>query len=355
MNTQESRKSIADRLEKTVAASVRIETHARLHVGFMDLNFSLGRHFGSVGFAIDSPSTRLVADLAQTSRITGPQAGRVAAIVDELVARLGLRHRASIAIETAIDAHSGLGSGTQLALATGTALNLLNGIDMPSAEIAALLGRGGRSGIGVGTFDAGGIVLDAGRDRNASGPPPIVWRHDMPSDWRFVLVFDRGKRGVHGAAETAAFSDIKAMAPETCGEICRLTLMQVVPSVIERDVRAFGTAVTQIQARVGDYFSPWQGGQRFASPAVAGALEWMDANGAAGIGQSSWGPTGYGIVGGLADAVRLAGGLRDRLGDVDDIEVRICAPMNRGADIVVQPATKSNRTTNRSAFGRHRE
>lgn len=338
MNTQESPAALrVDRLSREWPVSVHVETSARLHIGFMDLNFALGRRFGSVGFAIDMPRTRVVAQATPDIQVEGKDSARAAAVVETMTKKLDLPVGAHVVVENAIDRHAGLGSGTQLALAVGHAVARLNEIELTTRAIAALLGRGGRSGIGIGTFDTGGIVLDAGKDRNGGEPPPIVWHHDMPSDWRVVLVLDRGKHGVHGEAEAQAFRDVTAMAPETCGEICRLTLMQLVPSVIERDVKSFGAAVSEIQARVGDYFAPWQGGRRFTSPVVSEALEWMAVNGAAGIGQSSWGPTGYAIAESAAVARRIADSIGDRLRGNTDIEVRVCAPMNKGARIVSTP------------------
>ena len=38
-------------------SKITITSPARLHLGFMDLNCSLGRKFGSVGLAIDSIET----------------------------------------------------------------------------------------------------------------------------------------------------------------------------------------------------------------------------------------------------------------------------------------------------------
>lgn len=338
MNTQESPAALrVDRLSQEWPVSVHVETSARLHIGFMDLNFALGRRFGSVGFAIDMPRTRIVAQATPDVQADGKEAARAEAIVKALVEKLDLPVGAHVVVEDAIDRHAGLGSGTQLALAVGHAVARLNEIELSTRAIAALLGRGGRSGIGIGTFDSGGIVLDAGKDKNGGEPPPIVWRHDMPADWRVVLILDRGKRGMHGEEEAQTFRNVTAMAPETCGEICRLTLMQLVPAAMERDVKSFGAAVTEIQARVGDYFAPWQGGRRFTSPDVAGCLEWLAANGAAGIGQSSWGPTGYAIAENLEQARRLAEGVAERLRGNGDLEVRVCAPMNKGSRIVSTP------------------
>ncbi len=46
--------------------TVEVASCARLHLGFLDLNFSLGRRFGSIGMLLDGPVTRL--SLAALSR-----------------------------------------------------------------------------------------------------------------------------------------------------------------------------------------------------------------------------------------------------------------------------------------------
>src|SRR5258708_25991378 len=79
--------------------------------------------------------------------------------------------------------------------------------------------------------------------------------------------------------------------------LCRLMLMQALPAMAERDIESFGNAIGELQRITGDYFAPAQGG-RFASPAVAEVLAWFESQGIAGIGQSSWGPTGFAIVAG---------------------------------------------------------
>jgi predicted sugar kinase len=43
------------------------------------------------------------------------------------------------------------------------------------------------------------------------------------------------------------------------------------------------------------YFGPQQGGAH-VSPCVADALGWLAAKGLTGLGQSSWGPTGFAFV-----------------------------------------------------------
>jgi predicted sugar kinase len=114
-------------------------------------------------------------------------------------------------------------------------------------------------------------------------------------------------------------------------EICRLTLMQILPGAVEQDIVAFGAGVERLQEIVGDYFAPAQGGGRFVSAAVGRAMERLKKLGAHGIGQSSWGPTGFAFAASQGEAERLAGEARAKLEPA--LELRICQAVNHGAKI----------------------
>ena len=55
------------------SGAVRVIAPARLHLGFLDLNGSLGRLFGSIGLAIDRPRTELVLKRARAFNGRGPR------------------------------------------------------------------------------------------------------------------------------------------------------------------------------------------------------------------------------------------------------------------------------------------
>jgi predicted sugar kinase len=54
--------------------------------------------------------------------------------------------------------------------------------------------RGARSGIGIATFEQGGLVVDGGRGKQTL-TPPVISRMTVPDDWRFILVFDQRGQG----------------------------------------------------------------------------------------------------------------------------------------------------------------
>ncbi len=289
-----------------IASDIVVTAPARLHLGFLDLAGDLGRRFGSLGLTIDGIETRVRARPAAQLRVEGPEAERAERYARRMAECFGVSDRIAVRIEQAIPPHAGLGSGTALALAVGAAMARGR---MDPAEIAMALGRGQRSGIGIAAFRQGGLVLDGGQ-RDAGGgerasPPPILARHDFPEDWRVLLVLDEGFQGKHGEAEIAAFQRLPPFPAATAAELCRLMLMQALPALAEADIDRFGAAIARLQAAVGDHFAPAQGG-RFSSPAVAEALAWLQAEGVRGIGQSSWGPTGFALIGSAAEAQRLS-------------------------------------------------
>jgi beta-RFAP synthase len=306
---------------------VTVAVPARLHLGFLDLNGGLGRKFGSIGLALDRPVTRLALRPARRMTASGPDAERALHYLAQLGEALRLAGSFALEIEEAIPTHSGLGSGTQLALAVAAALRRLNRLPLDVRGDAALLDRGARSGIGIGLFTTGGVVVDGGRSADGP-PPPVVAQLPFPEEWRILLLFDEDAKGVHGRQEIEAFSALPPFPAEIAAQLCRLVLMQALPALAERDIGRFGAAIATMQELLGDYFAPAQGG-RYTSDRVAGAAEVLKRNGAHGCGQSSWGPTGFAFAASEVEARRLGDALMRQTG----FKAAIARGGNRGATI----------------------
>lgn len=313
--------------------SIAVEAPARLHLGFLDLNGGLGRRFGSLGLTIEGPCTRLRVAPAAEFSAEGPSAERVLGYARAFAAARGISGGAHILVDEVIPEHSGLGSGTQMALAVGTALERLHGLASASREIARTLGRGRRSGIGIGAFEDGGFIVDCGRDEQTrDAVPPLALRLPFPEDWRILLLFDQRGQGLHGERERHAFAELPEFPAATAGHLCRILLMQVVPGLLEQGFEPVAAGIGAIQRAVGAHFAPAQGGC-FASPAVAAALDWALAQGFAGVGQSSWGPTGFVLTEDADRAHWLEQGLRARFGALSPLRLRSVAGRNLGAHI----------------------
>jgi beta-ribofuranosylaminobenzene 5'-phosphate synthase len=313
--------------------TVSLYAPARLHLGFLDMNGSRGRRFGSVGLTLEGPCVELSVRRAPSFAITGATSERAEQFAIALRNKYNLPDDFQLAISRTIPEHVGLGSGTQLGIAVGVALARLYRLDLSVREIAVVVQRGQRSGIGAGAFEVGGFLVDGGKGPSDE-PPPIISRVEFPSDWRVVLVLERATRGLHGERETAAFQTLPAFPESLAGHLCRLMLMQALPALAERDIESFGKAIGELQRITGDYFAPAQGG-RFASPAVAEALAWFESQGIAGVGQSSWGPTGFAIVARDDRAAELARAAQSRWGDAGSLQFMVCGGRNRGGDVEV--------------------
>lgn len=316
-------------------AAVRVTAPGRLHLGFIDLAGTLGRRFGSLGVTLDRPST--IVRLSHAPRLTGhgPDSARAMAAVEKVARRLGLDDAVEVTVEMALPPHAGLGSGTQMSLAVATGLGLLRGRTLDARELGAVLGRGARSSIGIGAFTEGGVILDGGKrvgEGASEAPPPILSRLPFPEEWRILLVYDTSHQGLSGPEESAAMDTLPPFADTLAAHMARLTLMVALPALAERDVRHFGEAVGEMQRLLGEHYAGAQGG-RYTSEAVATVMDWIEGEGIKGVGQSSWGPTGFAIVGSRDEADKLLHEIRDRFGDRPGLDFDCVRGGNRGARI----------------------
>jgi beta-RFAP synthase len=296
-----------------------VRTPARLHLGFLDLNASIGRKFGSIGLAVNSHYTHIKVSHADSFLISGDVSDETqhklealsSLFYQTLAPNIPVEQRSlHIAVIERIPEHSGLGSGTQLALALGRALAEFHQLDISTTEIAHALQRGKRSGIGISTFDRGGFVIDGGSANESDAVPPMLAHYDYPHEWRIVMILSPEFQGIHGQSEKQAFKSLPVFPLENTQMICHLTLMQLLPALAEKQLSLFGDAITKIQALVGDHFAPMQGG-RYTSQGVAACLEYAHSIGYEGIAQSSWGPTGCIFVESEQQAHNLLSKLND--------------------------------------------
>lgn len=318
--------------EVSQPCAVTVTVPARLHLGFLDLNGGLGRRFGGIGLAIGGLGTRLTIERAGKSQASGPDADRVSQHLQKIERLLSLRGGHRIRVSEVVPAHAGLGSGTQLALAVAAGLRSLHNLPHDVAGDALRLGRGARSGIGIGLFSRGGLVVDGGRG-DGERLAPIICRLPVPEDWRILVILDPQRQGIHGPEEGATMAALPSMCAADAARLCRLVLMQALPALADHDLANFGAAIKELQIELGDYFAPAQGGARFMSPDVAAILDILDRAGAFGVGQSSWGPTGFAFAQTPDEAARLAmiaAPQARRRG----LDIRVCQALNRGAQIV---------------------
>jgi len=319
--------------------TVSVSCGARLHFGFCNLSLAHERLYGSLGVGLTEPRVTVTAERADDVRCDDDLArGFAEAAVDAL----GVSG-AKVAVESELPRHAGLGSGTQLALAVLTAVARANDVAPAIAEHAPALGRGGRSGVGLATFRTGGFVLDAGHpsgrftterpERGDWDVPAPVAHHDVPDDWRFVLVTPETDAGPSDETEDRKMrAVVESASPDVADRVSGVVLRRVLPAVAEGDHERFGAGVEEVGRLNGAWYADEQGGV-YRPPVGELVAALSESPAVAGAGQSSWGPTAYAVT----DADRAGAAeraARDALAAAGvEGTVRVVAGRNRGRTV----------------------
>lgn len=327
---------------------MRVRSPSRLHFGLLSFGDSGSRQFGGVGVMIDRPQTDVIVCLNDSSQVCGPRnaAERRAAVFAarfrdsldsdrdrSLIARLEIR------VEQAAAEHVGLGSGTQLAMAVARALAAFVGKpEMPATELACRVGRGTRSAVGVHGFQVGGFIVEGGK-KSLDQISPLIARLNFPADWHFVLITPTDSEGLHGPAEREAFEGLPPIPPAVTADLCRLTLLGILPAVAGHDFDSFSESLVEFGRKVGESFTDCQGGI-YTSPLAGATIDLLHEHGIRGIAQSSWGPTLAAVVESRFRAEWIASRLSDSLSP-DKARI-LCTPANNlGAKIEVVNRTQN--------------
>jgi beta-ribofuranosylaminobenzene 5'-phosphate synthase len=294
---------------------------ARLHFGMLDPAGVGARRFGGFGVGIESP--RVVVGVRPRSDdavvVSGSQADRATTFARRASSRFGLSGGVEVSVYESIPPHMGLGSGTKLGLAIARGLAGLGSISAGPEQLAEASGRGARSSVGCWTFAAPGLVVEAGVS-DGGWISPLVARYPIPERWRCVLALPRGVEGLSGDAEERFFGQLRESG-DAEPRVSRLLLTALLPGLLTGDIDEFGVALTQIQLEIGSIFADQQGG--IFHPSAAPLVDALQALGVGAVGQSSWGPSVYGIVDGpelaadVADRLRVAAGAGAEIRVVD--------------------------------------
>lgn len=318
----------------------RVEAGARLHIGFGNLSLAHERLYGGVGVALEEPRVVIEAEQAESVVCNDATVSEYVDAVCELLDVPG----ATVTVEETLPRHVGLGSGTQLTLATLSAVATAYDREPNVRARAPTLERGGRSGVGVAAFESGGFIVDAGHpterfttatpDPGEWNVPPVVARHSLPNDWRFVLVLPEADPGRSGDTEDESMRAVVENAdPAVADELASLLVRRLLPAAAEGRLTAFGDSVNAFGRLNGAWYADEQGGV-YRPPAGQLIDELSETPALRGVGQSSWGPAVYGVT----DADSAADGRRaaeDALTETGvDGKVCVVRPRNDGARVV---------------------
>lgn len=344
---------------------IHVRTGSRLHFGMFSFGQPGERQFGGVGMMVDEPSVELTIKPARQFFVSGCLGERARRFAEQAAQKWAIDELPGCEISVqGPPSHAGLGVGTQLGLAVAAGLqrylrfnktdsqrgaaplcsqdsaklgepptNLLEFLDLKSvssAGLAAATGRGVRSAVGTHGFELGGLIVDAGKLPGET-LGRLERRVEVPSEWRVALFMRRCGKGLSGPSEVSAFAQLPPVPRDVSRELRTITSEQLIPAIERGDCDAFGEAVYEFGVRAGDLFAAVQGGP-FANSETARLVSALREQGVRGVGQSSWGPTVFAIVG--SDAV--IGQLSGWLGKSEfngEYELVISRPRNCGAEI----------------------
>ena len=283
---------------------VEVIAGSRLHFGLLCAPKGARWHYGGIGMMLDKPgwdicfSTLRSAKLHEaTSHKTDSDLVTATPKVAERITRILKTFRElspelpAIKITARSEAllHAGLGSGTQLTLATVSALRLLLGKprEPQVGRIAESFGRSRRSAVGTFGFDHGGFIVDYGRSIPDGNQ---IQRLRFPEAWRMLLLTPHEKAGLSGDTEESFFGQQSFLVDDVVQRLETIVERELVVALCNEDFAGFASSLAAYGNLAGAYYASTQGGI-FSSVLLQQVAEWLSTKNVIGAVQSSWGPT----------------------------------------------------------------
>ncbi len=313
---------------------IRVTAPAHLHAGNMDLNGSMGRLYGTVGFAVENPRVVIEMEKSKSVEANDPIAERFAKIVANSFGFGGFR----VTVKERFPEYTGLGYVTTLGISVGIGAARLHGINCSVEEIALKIRRGLVTALGLYSCKLGGFIVEGGFRKGMveRSVPPLIFRGEIPENWIFVIAVPEAPRKriteLRIRSEERILLQEVSMNAEDASYLSRLVLMKMIPSFVERDLATFGEAITEFNRRLGFIWERYQRGL-YCDPLVERGIEIMLEH-AYGACQSSWGPTFYAITDSENKARRLADEIRNFLSFHGGGDVFVTRGNNRGLEVV---------------------
>ena len=273
--------------------SFTIDSPARLHLGFMELNDSNSRVFGSIGLAITSFKFKQSIQSNKDFDVVCDDKSiklRIEEII-ELFSKNYKIKKCRLTVSDFIPLHKGLGSGTQVSLCTGFLISNFNNLNLSIENISKFLRRGQRSGVGVETFKSGGFIIDTGKLKGSISPPQKLIDIKWPKDWQIILITSTNISGLHGNKELNEFTKLTNISSKFAKENCFNLLMKIIPGLLESDFNAFANGIQKIQENMSEIF--YGNKNNYSNHGISKIFKFIREKKYIGFGQSSWGPTGF--------------------------------------------------------------
>lgn len=289
-----------------------IKSPSRLHLGLIDMNGSYGRLDGGIGLAIQDPNFYLYGESAEngitidfnenydfSDEIRNECVKKINDAAQKVIDYYDVDEGFYFRVDKAFPPHSGLGSGTQIALSTGKLITEHIGEESNGVSLGKITGRGGTSGIGVFAFDHGGFIVDGGHSKkekdsflpssaSKASPPQLFGRYEFPEEWGVLLVILKSDVSVNGQKEVNIFQEYCPIDTQEVELYSHLVFMNMIPFLIEKDLPCFGNIINKIQT-IG--FKNIE--VSLQADNIKNLMKKLREIGAYAVGMSSFGPTVY--------------------------------------------------------------
>jgi beta-RFAP synthase len=315
--------------------NVEIATGSRLHFGLICGTPDTNWRFGGIGVLLRQPSWRITMKKAATSfdhiSASSETTTRVVEFLQKIRMKLPLP-AVDISVRSEVPFHTGLGSGTQLALALAAAAELVanhQAVHDPF-HLADIAQRAERSAIGTVGFRDGGFLIDYGLP-GSKWLPRKVERVQIPDGWRFVLVRPMNAQGLCGEQERSFFNQRATMPGTLVESLANRIHDDLLPALRGMKFNEFSASLEEYGDAVGQFYASEQG-DIFAHPVIRKIVTMLRGAGIHGATQSSWGP-GISIP---AASTEHAQAIVDQVpAELHGTQVRVdvSEPLNTGATI----------------------
>ena len=290
-----------------IPVKCRVTCGSRLHLGLLNV----AEPFGGVGLMVSLPRTVVEAEMTLNSResmVEGPGAERIGEIIARVQARLPVSERVPIRVcvhERPLP-HSGLGTGTQLALAASEAISICYGLDLSEAELAVEIAqRGKRSAVGIHGYFNGGFLVERIPHRTMPSLNAMERRWELSEDWRVALFRPTEQQPqVCGQRETNLFAKLPEPSSAARTKLEGILEQMLFPASDQGDFAGLSEAIYQYNQLSGSFFASIQGGP-YNGPVIEQFVGYLRTNGISGVGQSSWGPSVFAFCESESDAREL--------------------------------------------------
>lgn len=266
-----------------------IITGARLHFGLLGTTAP----FGGVGAMLNLPATRIRVRPSPCFVASGFARQRVVQVAQRFAAYFGTPEppRCRVEVVERPDPHTGLGSGTQLAMAVAESLCVFSRRRLPRLQLAVdIAGRGLRSAVGCHGYFEGGLIYESAGEEPAA-LNTVRCRIEIPAAWHAVLFRPAAATAeVAGEWEQASFARLPRPTPAQHQRLVREVEDELLPAAAAGDFERWSEAVYSYNRHSGNLFAAVQGGP-YNGPSIEASIDRLRRMGVHGVGQSSWGPT----------------------------------------------------------------